>query len=119
MKAYLRISHSSCDKSMRILATHLFDNDNSQLSDQPLQFKDLALSAILFITVLLSGPLTFFLLHIFSERLSNETFMKKFGALYKGFNLMVPLSYSFNGLFFMRRFFFALSIVTLKKARVI
>jgi len=102
---------------MHILASQIFASENEVSDQEPsltLSFKDLAVSAILFILALLSGPLTFFILHVVSDRLNNEGFMKKFGALYKGFNLLRPLSYSFNGLFFLRRFFFALSIVTLK-----
>jgi len=80
--------------------------------------KDVAVSAMTFICVAISGPLALLCLKLTEEHLGNYQFQEKFGALYKGFALDSPFRYSFNIVYLVRRFFYAFTIVTLKHSAV-
>ena len=57
LKAYLRLSLSSCEKSFVTLAGNMFEDERLPPGDAKLTMKDVAVSAIIFISVALSGPI--------------------------------------------------------------
>jgi hypothetical protein len=71
LKAYLRLSLSSCEKSFVTLAGNMFEDERLPPGDLKLTMKDVAVSAIIFISVALSGPIALLCLKMTEEHLGN------------------------------------------------
>ncbi len=81
--------------------------------------KEVGLSAFIFITLALAGPLAWIGLKLTESELGSLYHSSRFGALYKGFAVSSGYRYSFNVVFLLRRFLYALTLVTLRNVSVV
>jgi hypothetical protein len=74
LKAYLRLSLSSCEKSFVALTGEMFLDERLPADSVELTMKDIAVSALIFVSVAISGPIAFLCLKLTEENLGDFQF---------------------------------------------
>jgi hypothetical protein len=73
-------------------------------------------SAVSVILITLSIPVIFFLLKCNGDKLEkDEAFNQRYGVLFKGLKLKSGITYQFTTIYMIRRFLFAVTLLTFEK----